>query len=578
MDFGPTILESDGDHESKNIGKEKYAQGHRPHFPLVIVPGLASSVLKATESTIPKWENKRVWISVGKLSRKLLKDQFVSTTHSVRATLLDKLHKNHEEEKGDKHRENSDDPQDEQHAVWVKHIALQQDGHSDPPGIKLRAPEGIDAIDYLSRSKPFKSHSTVFGTVISNLEDLGYNDTNMVAAPYDWRLSPQHLESRDGYFTELIKKIELLRKTNEKRVVIVAHSMGYKTIQYFLWWQHQRDSMWIEKNVETLVAIAAPILGAPRLLRSVITGFRNGLELFLSYDEMKHVCRTFGSVPMLFPSGSSYSCNVRDGDSHTFNKRSLKSVLELSGAQNTWRYHEEYYTKDPLWGALKGEITEDEPIEVLSGQNWETILTSCHKEYHQLPMNLRPPPVKHVMIYGTGTDTEISYNLRHRSSGKVYLDTKGDMLASSNGYRSKGGIIYETKDTRQRTYCYSPRAEQDLNMKTTAKHAVRGRVDDGPTFHSVTTEMLTSSHPNDQPTSDGLSHLQEFQYNRCGDGSVPYSSLNFFQRFIGLHEKDENVPEIEILEIPGRDHRLILMDHVLIGHLIDTVSKKVKDE
>lgn len=50
-------------------------------------------------------------------------------------------------------------------------------------GIKLRAPEGIDAIDYLSRSKPFKSHSTVFGTVISNLEDLGYNDTNMVAAP-----------------------------------------------------------------------------------------------------------------------------------------------------------------------------------------------------------------------------------------------------------------------------------------------------------------------------------------------------------------------------------------------------------
>lgn len=36
---------------------------------------------------------------------------------------------------------------------------------------------------------------------------------------------------------------------------------------------------------------------------------------------------------MLFPSGSSYSCNVRDGDSHTFNKRSLKSVLELSGAQ-----------------------------------------------------------------------------------------------------------------------------------------------------------------------------------------------------------------------------------------------------
>ena len=37
--------------------------------------------------------------------------------------------------------------------VWTQHVMLQQDGFSDPPGIKLRAVEGIHGIDYLASGR-----------------------------------------------------------------------------------------------------------------------------------------------------------------------------------------------------------------------------------------------------------------------------------------------------------------------------------------------------------------------------------------------------------------------------------------
>ena len=35
----------------------------------------------------------------------------------------------------------------------------------------------------------------------------------ITAAPYDWRISPRHLEARDGYFSDLKRKIECLYKS-----------------------------------------------------------------------------------------------------------------------------------------------------------------------------------------------------------------------------------------------------------------------------------------------------------------------------------------------------------------------------
>ena len=60
-------------------------------------------------------------------------------------------------------------------------------------------------------------------------DDFDDSDGLITAAPYDWRLAPQHLESRDKYFTKLKEKIEwLFHNSGGRKVVILAHSMGCK--------------------------------------------------------------------------------------------------------------------------------------------------------------------------------------------------------------------------------------------------------------------------------------------------------------------------------------------------------------
>ena len=43
----------------------------------------------------------------------------------------------------------------------------------------------------------------MWAKAIESLADIGYDSTNMVAMPYDWRLSIPNMELRDGYFSKL---------------------------------------------------------------------------------------------------------------------------------------------------------------------------------------------------------------------------------------------------------------------------------------------------------------------------------------------------------------------------------------
>lgn len=51
----------------------------------------------------------------------------------------------------------------------------------------------------------------LWAKVIHNLADIGYDPTNLVTLGYDWRLTPQALEERDGYFSQLKFYTEFLR-------------------------------------------------------------------------------------------------------------------------------------------------------------------------------------------------------------------------------------------------------------------------------------------------------------------------------------------------------------------------------
>ena len=59
--------------------------------------------------------------------------------------------------------------------------------------------------------------------IIENLAPLNYDSNNLELAAYDWRLSYYNLETRDAYFSTLKSKIEMFKKTQGKKVVLVGH-------------------------------------------------------------------------------------------------------------------------------------------------------------------------------------------------------------------------------------------------------------------------------------------------------------------------------------------------------------------
>jgi phospholipid:diacylglycerol acyltransferase len=91
----------------------------------------------------------------------------------------------------------------------------------DPPGVRIRAAQGIDAAQkfiegywlWCATCSPLKGVvQTADGSyrekIIQNLAALNYDTNNLDLASYDWRLSYRNLEIRDGYFSRLKHKIE----------------------------------------------------------------------------------------------------------------------------------------------------------------------------------------------------------------------------------------------------------------------------------------------------------------------------------------------------------------------------------
>jgi hypothetical protein len=65
--------------------------------------------------------------------------------------------------------------------------------------------------------------NTVYAWLIQWLSDnLGYDVTNIVGLPYDWRLSPDKMERRDGFLSMMRRKIEATVASNKQPAIMVA--------------------------------------------------------------------------------------------------------------------------------------------------------------------------------------------------------------------------------------------------------------------------------------------------------------------------------------------------------------------
>lgn len=118
----------------------------------------------------------------------------------------------------------------------------QTDANDQDVGCKLRPDEGLDAISSLAPNTIASNTlvggtNTVYAWLTQWLADnLGYDVTSIIGLPYDWRLSPDVMEARDGFLTLTRRRIEAAVKSNGEPGIMVAHSMGNIVFRYFLEW------------------------------------------------------------------------------------------------------------------------------------------------------------------------------------------------------------------------------------------------------------------------------------------------------------------------------------------------------
>lgn len=454
----------------KKIGRRMAEEGWAPNLPIILVPGFGSTSLEVVEG-YEKWKGQRVWLSLSKISREAL--SFRRFTQGRATRRLDVNGKTItgdfeaielEEEWEDAEARlaslgmslGSSTTSMETTAVsavdpaverafknrWIQHLCLQEDGISDPEGIKVRPVKGVEAVTYLDPGALTAPLSYVMGPLVENLQQLGYvYGDNLLAAGYDWRLPLHHLEERDGYFTQLKQDIQDMCVRNNSPVVLMGHSMGNRVIQYFLNWVCHTDPTngrkWISTNVHTFVAVGAPWLGASKTIRALATGEKFGLDAFLTDVEAITFGHRISSTACLLPvgceklhhhltSGLESFTHLNDAVDACPKPMHFRDFLTSEvAAHGPMMFYEEYMRKNPLFG---GE----------------------HKDEYIL----KPPPVDRLYaIYGVNLETEIGYVFKRDAAGCIVLDdsiSKAQRTQlESEGFAVKKGIVWETPRTKQ---------------------------------------------------------------------------------------------------------------------------------
>jgi len=249
------------------------------------------------------------------------------------------------------------------------------------------------------------------------------------------------------------------------------------------------------------------------------------LDIFLTGEEGRSMCRRCGSLPWLFPLKPQKFPDVlsrvkksSDKGDKVGQRKSIKSQKSRSGVMEKKIKHIETNLESlvsnnaPLsWDFFK-QFYERDPLYLYCAQPTQT------------PKVLAPPPVRHLwVIYGINLNTEVSFFYKQTATDKtrLILDQSADRysgkklaLLNPRGLLIAGGIAFETKETYQ------------------------------PTIRA----------------------------SKSGDGTVPYCSLSLAS--IWKSEiSNPNVPlkGIETIEIEGAEHRAMLTNEAVFEAVINLV-------
>lgn len=260
-------------------------QAATAHNPVVLLPGLAGSVLEAklNRAEVPKWYCSKEhdweveWLSLKAASRP--------------DCLLDELTVQYDPETKSYH---------------------------NKEGIQIRPYDfgGLGGIYSIDPDLP--GFTATYKPIIDKLTDAGYKENeDLFGAPYDFRLAGDGLE-QTGHFDMMRDLIEhAVKKNNGRQAVIVAHSMGSLVSLYFI---TRQSADWRFTYLKGLVAISAPWEGSITALKGSVSGDNFDIPK-VPHDLLRPIQSTAPAAPWLFPTPDIWQDKVvvetQGGDKYT---------------------------------------------------------------------------------------------------------------------------------------------------------------------------------------------------------------------------------------------------------------------
>lgn len=553
--------------KTERIGVRLRKEGMRPKHPVVIVPGFVTTGLElwAAKPCAAKHFRQRLW----------------GTLNMPQAILSDAR-------------------------CWVAHMGLNQSTGLDPEGVALRASEGLAAVDFLMPSY------FVWAKIIEALADLGYDTNTLVGETYDWRLSIANMERRDGYFTRLKLRVEMLHGLQKEKVCITAHSWGENVVRNFYHWVERKESGWVEKHVAAYINIAGTVLGVPKALTALLSGemrdtaelgamTKHAAENYLPQPSRAHMFRSWGSVIGMLPAGgnrvwgnltwapddnrpmhranSSYGAFLTkldiDGETHPgLWERLNRAVDRITGRSNERSNSDSTSSGDPNSGYDADPGWKQLDLESAMGILLEEGAFGTSPELHS-----------NIGKWGTVTGPGgKQYGKRYDKEADVYAhDPMNDPLPNAPGM--KMFCAYGVDKPVERAYLYLKQTDPETINKTTQAEEA-SREEGVPLQWSIATEI-----------SNATTFLDSGVRKGNGDGTVPIISLGVHCRK-GWKTKRLNPGGIQIKtrELPHRpvpmyqdprggpstsDHVDVLGNHGLLDLILHVASgngDKIEDD
>ncbi|KAL6505245.1 hypothetical protein OROGR_025062 [Orobanche gracilis] len=286
---------------------------------------------------------------------------------------------------------------------WLKCMLLDPYNQTDHPECKSRPDSGLSAITELDPGYITGPLSSVWKEWVKWCIEFGIEANAIIAAPYDWRLSPAKLEERDLYFHKLKLTFETALKLRGGPSIVFAHSLGNNVFRYFLEWLKLEIApkmyiKWLDEHIHAYFAVGAPLLGAIETVKATLSGFTFGLPV------------SEGTARLMINS-------IRGDEAYPSFVGAAKA--NLSDMEYGFPTQLSFSAREVSDGTFFRTIADYDPDS-------QRVLYQLEESYHGDPV-LNPltpwdrPPLKNIFcIYGIDSKTEVGYYFA--PSGKPYPD------------------------------------------------------------------------------------------------------------------------------------------------------------